>query len=263
VDSLRQALSSSFVKAHGSIRDLTKSAGCTCSVVAVNVLQRFAVSANVGDSQALLALSDEDDVVVLTGDHRLSNDAERACVEKRGAVVAQAANKQGTGGKGPLRGWPGGLMMSRALGDADCPWISPEPEIQVVHLPEGGGQIIIASDGVWDALDADEVVHILRSELNRQSAAKLMVAEAVKKRGLHDDTSAMVAYVGPRGHRPGRHCPTPKTKGVRNPLSKLRMRKKTPEDISAEFGLLHMPDVKLLGEERDGLDTSHHSTKAS
>jgi len=91
-DSLRQALRLSFVEAHESIKKVTLTAGCTCSVVAVNVLAHFVVSANVGDSLALLTVSHGDDVA-LTGDHRIaSNDAERASVERRGAVVARAAN---------------------------------------------------------------------------------------------------------------------------------------------------------------------------
>ena len=65
----------------------------------------------------------------------------------------------GDPGLGPLRIWPGGLCVSRGIGDIDVgePVIA-LPHIRQVIVPERGCRVIMASDGVWDTLTTRSVV---------------------------------------------------------------------------------------------------------
>ncbi|PWA75504.1 protein phosphatase 2C family protein [Artemisia annua] len=54
---------------------------------------------------------------------------------------------------GPLRCWPGGLCLSRSIGDMDVgEFIVPIPYVKQVKLSDVGGRLIIASDGIWDGI---------------------------------------------------------------------------------------------------------------
>jgi serine/threonine protein phosphatase PrpC len=56
-------------------------------------------------------------------------------------------DEPGHSGKGPLRIWPGGLMMTRTLGDKDALHSIATPAVFHTLLPSSGGRVIIASDG--------------------------------------------------------------------------------------------------------------------
>lgn len=80
--------------------------------------------ANVGDSRAVLDTGAE--VIELSCDHRIGNSpAELARLEAAGGRLARL-NEWGSGpsashheGLGPVRLWPGGVMVGRAVGDRD------------------------------------------------------------------------------------------------------------------------------------------------
>ena len=57
--------------------------------------------------------------------------------------------EEGESGYGPLRAWPGGLCVSRAIGDidvGDC--ILAYPHIVQLEVPSDGVRLALASDGV-------------------------------------------------------------------------------------------------------------------
>jgi serine/threonine protein phosphatase PrpC len=76
---------------------------------------------------------------------------------------------------GPLRCWPGGLCLSRSIGDQDVgQFIVPVPLVKQVKLSTAGGRLIIASDGVWDVL-SPEVAFNCSRELPPEHAAEQIV----------------------------------------------------------------------------------------
>ena len=104
---------------------------------------------------------------------------------------------------GPLRCWPGGLCLSRSIGDTDVgEFIVPVPHVKQVkvshyslvsydwnlignfherrvdhvcfQLSDAGGRLIIASDGIWDALSSEAAAKACRG-LPADLAAKLVV----------------------------------------------------------------------------------------
>ena len=95
-------------------------------------------------------------------------------------------------GYGPLRVWPGGLALSRAIGDRDVgECIVAHPFVKQLRIPETAAvRIIIASDGVWDACDNVAVAKpVRRSDV--EAASREIVAQALRVRGLRDDTTVI------------------------------------------------------------------------
>jgi hypothetical protein len=144
-------------------------------------------------------------VLQLTYDFRLEDSpAERARVVAAGATLRRLA-ATGAGpcgpdevGHGPLRVWPGGLALSRAIGDADVgPCIVAAPFVKQLRLPPTGGtRIIIASDGVWDAIANMAAAKPVR-KVGVEEAASAVVAAALRLRGLRDDTTVVVVDLCP------------------------------------------------------------------
>ena len=57
--------------------------------------------------------------------------------------------EEGESGYGPLRAWPGGLCVSRAIGDIDVgSCILAHPHIVQLEVPSDGARLALASDGV-------------------------------------------------------------------------------------------------------------------
>lgn len=75
-------------------------------------------------------------------------------------------------------------------------FIVPIPHVKQVKLSNAGGRLIIASDGIWDALSSDMAAKSCRG-LPAELAAKLVVKEALRSRGLKDDTTCLVVDMIP------------------------------------------------------------------
>jgi serine/threonine protein phosphatase PrpC len=78
-------------------------------------------------------------------------------------------------------------------------FIVPIPHVKQVKLPDAGGRLIIASDGIWDILSSDVAAKACRG-LSADLAAKLVVKEALRTKGLKDDTTCVVVDIVPSGH---------------------------------------------------------------
>ena len=95
--------------------------------------------ANVGDSAAVLDTGCS--ILELTGSHRIhSNVEEQSRLRGAGCQLAplgfhlQGPARPGELGVGPLRLWPGGLCVSRSIGDLDAgSEVVPMPHIKQVR----------------------------------------------------------------------------------------------------------------------------------
>lgn len=191
---LPRALVAGFVKADKEFQRKGETSGTTATFV---VVDRWTVTvACVGDSRCILdvqgrAVSD------LTVDHRLEeNVEERERVTASGGEVGRLSIVGGVE-IGPLRCWPGGLCLSRSIGDFDVgEFIVPVPYVKQVKLSNAGGRLIIASDGIWDALSSEMAAKSCRG-LPAELAARQVVKEALRTRGLKDDTTCIVVDIIP------------------------------------------------------------------
>ncbi|GJN13239.1 hypothetical protein PR202_ga31589 [Eleusine coracana subsp. coracana] len=126
---------------------------------------------------------------------------------------------------GPLRCWPGGLCLSRSIGDIDVgEFIVPVPYVKQVKLSNAGGRLIIASDGIWDALSSEAAAKCCRG-LPAELAAKQVVKEALRTRGLKDDTTCIVVDLIP----PGQTIRPPSPPRKMNKFMSLIFRKKAKD----------------------------------
>ena len=193
---LEDAMHAAFLDLHARARREYVGAGATATVVAIDRRTRWITCANVGDSQAYMVLPEK--LVPLGVDHRFDDNADEVKrVVDQGAKIGRAVQAATGQPSGPLRAFPGGLAMGRSIGDGDCgEWVLAAPSVQHVQLPPEGGRVVICSDGVWDALDAEAVACIVREAPTPAAAADKVVAAALKARGLRDDITCTVAAIG-------------------------------------------------------------------
>ncbi|GLT37970.1 hypothetical protein SLA2020_122490 [Shorea laevis] len=197
LQALPRALVAGFVKTDIEFQQRGETSGTTVTFV---VIDGWTVTvASVGDSRCILD-TQGGVVSLLTVDHRLEeNVEERERVTASGGEVGRL-NVFGGNEVGPLRCWPGGLCLSRSIGDTDVgEFIVPIPHVKQVKLSNAGGRLVIASDGIWDALSSDMAAKSCRG-LPAELAAKLVVKEALRSRGLKDDTTCLVVDIIPSDH---------------------------------------------------------------
>lgn len=199
-----RALAEVLSEIHLSFAKLGQLAGCTVTIV----LQTgwLVTCANLGDSRAVV--DNGESVVQMTEDHRVAtNQSERRRVEGNGASIAPVCAsgmgpaKDVNNGVGPLRIWPGGVCLSRGIGDFDVgSVIVPWPHVTQVRVPESGARLMLASDGVWDAFDHMSRVFKLSRNWPVDVVPQRMISSIVRAHGgLRDDTSIIVVDIMPPG----------------------------------------------------------------
>ena len=190
------------------------------------LLQRTLISANVGDSRAILCKRDGT-VVQLTRDHKPNDIMERNRIEAIGGSVDWCGMRD-TDGK-PIEGTGvyrinGNLAVARAIGDrAEKPCVSSEVEISTYNISGDrmGDIVLLASDGLWDVMENEDVADFVRQKLQEvvvdapgaidegesvaleakqlrkqwKRVAELVVDEALK-RGSTDNVSVVIIMIG-------------------------------------------------------------------
>ncbi|XWS21170.1 hypothetical protein CRYUN_Cryun30bG0032400 [Craigia yunnanensis] len=256
VAALPRALVAGFVKTDKDFQERAQMSGTTVTFV---IIEGWVITvASVGDSRCIFE-SAEGGIYYLSADHRLEcNEEERERITASGGEVGRL-NTGGGAEIGPLRCWPGGLCLSRSVGDMDVgEFIVPVPYVKQVKLSTAGGRMIISSDGVWDALSAEVALDCCRG-MPPDVAAPQIVKEAVQSKGLRDDTTCIVVDILPQ-EKPAAPLPPPK-KPVKGML-KAMFRKK-PSESSSHIDKEYMePDVvEELFEEGSAMLSERLDTK--
>ncbi|XP_024388376.1 probable protein phosphatase 2C 5 isoform X2 [Physcomitrium patens] len=193
---LPRAMVAGFVKTDKDWQKLGKTSGTTATLV---IVDGWTITvACVGDSRCVL---DAQGVATpLTIDHRFDdNIEEQERIRASGGEIGRIKISNGEIEVGPLRVWPGGLCLSRSIGDIDVgDYIVAVPHVKQIKLSPAGGRLIIASDGVWDAVSTKKAARCCRGVSQPEIAAKYVVKEAIKARGLRDDTTCLVVDIAPR-----------------------------------------------------------------
>lgn len=197
------ALSSAFKRVDSECQAMFDRSGSTCTVVLVlhepfsldgaSEHRAFATVANVGDSHCYVAQSSQ--LTRVNEDHRAgANKHENARIEaSEGWELSRKADA-----KGPLRLFPGGLMMTRSLGDAEAgAGCLGEPSI--TRLCTSTARVVLASDGLWDALGMKDISKLTLGKLDNEQCCKHLVQLASKREGkkFGDDVTVTVIDLGP------------------------------------------------------------------
>ncbi|KAL5208022.1 hypothetical protein ABZP36_032457 [Zizania latifolia] len=223
---LPRAMVAAFVKTDKDFQTKARSSGTTVTFVIIDGL--VITVASVGDSRCVLEA--DGSIYHLSADHRF--DASKEEVDR----VTESG-----GDIGPLRCWPGGLCLSRSIGDQDVgEFIVPVPYVKQIKLSTAGGRLIISSDGVWDVLTA-EVAFNCSQGLPPEAATEQIVKEAVQAKGLRDDTTCIVVDI--ITDKANLTTPLPKKQPGMG-VFKNMFRKKTPSDSSSHTDREYMePDI--------------------
>lgn len=225
LQALPRALVAGFVKTDKEFQSRGETSGTTATFVIVDGWT--VTAASVGDSRCILD-TQGGAVSTLTVDHRLEeNVEERERVTASGGEVGRLSIVGGAE-IGPLRCWPGGLCLSRSIGDMDVgEFIVPIPYVKQVKLSNVGGRLIIASDGIWDALCSEMAAKSCRG-LPAELAARQVVKEALRTRGLKDDTTCIVVDIIPPDNSIQPSTPPKK----QNKLRALLFRKRSRDSVN-------------------------------
>ncbi|KAF3607691.1 hypothetical protein DY000_02044790 [Brassica cretica] len=167
LQALPSALVAGFVKTDIEFQHKGETSGTTVTFV---IIDGWIITVgSVGDSRCILD-TQGGVVSLLTVDHRLEENVEdRERITASGGEVGRL-NVFGGNAVGPLRCWPGGLRLSRSIGDTD--------------------RSILSSDMAAKACRG----------LSAELAAKLVVKEALGTKGLKDDTTCVVVDIVPADH---------------------------------------------------------------
>ncbi|GIL48008.1 hypothetical protein Vafri_4730, partial [Volvox africanus] len=211
---LPKALHAGFVQCDEDVISRHKTSGTTATL-AVQVGWELLV-ANVGDSLAYLDTGSE--IVVVSANHRVAESTEeQERIRNAGGRIKPAKyDEDDLEGEMPgsatpnegqqLRVWPGGINMTRTIGDeAAKGLLIAEPSVRQISLPVTGARLIIASDGLWDAVNAKTIIGQLRTCNAREAASKAAVY-ATRNKKHDDDVTVVVADFVPRQtdvHVPG------------------------------------------------------------
>jgi len=201
---LSRALERAFARLHAKLlQDDLHTAGTAVTVCLLNETRRELTTAHVGDAAAFLVPAapnvgaHQHAAIPLTCQHRLDDSqAERRRVKATGGRLGKTEQA------GPVRAYPGGVACARALGDSDCgPWLSPIPDTSVLPFPEGS-YLLIASDGVWDAMAPETAVKLACEEKDVHNASKRVAVHALAAHGPSDDITC-ICIIGGRAQAGG------------------------------------------------------------
>ena len=193
--------------------------GATALVVFMSEDQLFVAGA--GDTRCVLATTHADGLVAvpLSVDHKVDLAAEQHRLEQAGAWVrpeireedeyepARLYQNQGSHPRDKPKGGPG-LCVSRCLGDlpAGLCGLIPTPQVTTHSIGTEDLFMIIASDGVWEFIDNEEAVQIVKSIYDKggsaDQATRFLIAKAAMcwhhfEDGYRDDITAIVVYLQP------------------------------------------------------------------
>lgn len=145
---------------------------------------RTLYTANVGDSR--IVLSSKGIAQRLSKDHRTDNELEVKRI------------KSCSGGKiigGRVQGC---LAITRALGDIEFKdYICGKPYTTETELDKNDEFFILACDGVWDVVNDQDAVDLVRYVGDPQDAAKLLARHALKRGSTDNITCLVVRLVRP------------------------------------------------------------------
>lgn len=176
----------------------------TTAVVGVHD-ERFVRVGWVGDSVAILIAKDGEEV--LTQSHAASNPAEAKRVKAAGGRVgkSEADSKKKfikSKSNNPLRIYPGGITLTRALGGLPLKFSRPkllieEPEFVARLRKKSDFCLLLASDGLLEKLDLPTISNIVRKHHQSgklEQCADALVRAAVKA-STNDNVSVLCLFL--------------------------------------------------------------------
>ena len=183
--------------------------GTTCTSLIISLDKIICI--NIGNTRAILARYENGcyNSTNLNRDHKLTELDEIKRIIKKGGIIKQSYDKIKKEYIGPEKIWlknsdiPG-LNISRSFGDniAHTIGVINIPDINIYEYNGNEKFIVIASDSIWQYIDSDECVEIIKDfyEKNMDAIGALnsLVTEAIKRWKKQDnkieDITAVVIF---------------------------------------------------------------------
>ena len=207
------SIKNAFIKTNNSLINNPKIdctlSGSTCTSLIIT--KEKIICANLGDSRAVLAKYENGkyNSINLSRDHKPTEIDEMKRILIKGGRISQIYDNEIGEFLGPQRVWiknsniPG-LAMSRSFGDnlAHSVGVISEPEIKIFDFCGNEKFIVLASDGVWEYVDSDECVDIVKNYYENDKDAIGALNELVKvaftrwekEQEYTDDITAIVVF---------------------------------------------------------------------
>lgn len=141
--------------------NISENTGCT----AIIMLKRYSKiwCCNIGDSRAIISYDDK--VHELSFDHKPNRPDELSRIENIGGTVIRDFYN--------IWRVNGNLAISRAIGDKiHFPYIISDPDIITYNIDSHNKYILLASDGLWDVLNNNEVINLIENEVKNNNIQK-------------------------------------------------------------------------------------------
>ena len=140
--------------------------------------EKYFACANVGDSQCYLIKKNS--VIKISKDHKCNDKSEVDRIKKCGGMVFNGRVF-------------GTLMLTRSIGDREMKdyGVCSTPFVNIIKIMDNFKYIIIASDGIWDVIDDDELYNISKLNLNCDEMSKKIIDLSLEKNSM-DNLSCIV-----------------------------------------------------------------------
>ena len=176
----------------------------------------------VGDSRAVLGrrtkASKTWSAFELSHDHKPTSPLEFKRITNLGGTVGRSLKEATSGGAtkaagsacpvfcfganadSPMRCYPGGLSLSRSIGDVTLKYhptkvVVGEPDVIQQRLQPDDKFVILACDGIWDVMTNEKAVAVVAKAIkDKQDAAKSLVRHAFLT-GSTDNMTAVVVHL--------------------------------------------------------------------
>ena len=171
----------------------------SCALILVLVDNKIYI-ANVGDSRCLLSMNNGKKFIEVTKDHKPNSPEEKKRIESFGGKIYQTetlikkSSKLEIIGKklvGPYRVSPGGLSVSRTIGDIEAKLekyggnpnvVISEPDIFEYDLDKDDIDFfILGCDGIFDQLTSDEVINCVWMVYNNKDNTLITQCKDIHK----------------------------------------------------------------------------------
>lgn len=181
-DSVEDALNTAFQKIDDQLQYCDSEKTGATGIVVYKV-KDYIYCANVGDSKCYLV--NKKIATELTFDHKCSDENEVERIKKCGGIVF--------GGR-----VFGQLALTRAFGDYELKkyGVVAVPHITKIKIEQDMGFLVMASDGVWDVTNGDDLYKTIHDNINLSTneLAKLIVKNAILN-GTRDNVSCIVIKI--------------------------------------------------------------------
>ena len=176
-DSIETILTSSFDKIDNELKFYdSEHTGSTATILLFQ--DNIIYCANVGDSGAYIIYDNY--LKKISIDHKCSDPKEEARILNSGGKITKNRVM-------------GQLVLSRCLGDLYCKkyGVSNIPDISMNKLDSNVKYVVVASDGVWDVVNENELMNLSKNDKNADGLCKDLVKLAIDKE-TKDNVSCIV-----------------------------------------------------------------------